>query len=80
MIAEKIELLGKGLYTDIPDQLTLKAIPTVSELDYVGSEDFEAMMTDFCLLLKPSNCVTTHGPLVSCCNCWPFVLNRYKWL
>lgn len=46
MIAEKIELLGKGLYTDIPDQLTLKAIPTVSELDYVGSEDFEATMLD----------------------------------
>ena len=46
MIAEKIELLGKGLYTDIPDELTLKAIPTVSELDYVGSEDFEATMLD----------------------------------
>ena len=46
MIAEKIELLGKGLYTDIPNQLTLKAIPTVSELDYVGAEDFEATMLD----------------------------------
>ncbi len=46
MIAEKIELLGKGLYTDIPNELTLNAIPTVSELDYVGSEDFEATMLD----------------------------------
>ena len=44
MMSEKVELLGKGLYNDIPDQLTLKAIPTVSELDYVGSEDFEETM------------------------------------
>lgn len=46
MVAEKIELLGKGLYADIPDQLTLKAFPTVSELDYVSAEDFEATMLD----------------------------------
>ena len=32
-ISEKITLLGKGLYKDIPDVLTLKAIPTASELD-----------------------------------------------
>lgn len=44
MMSEKIELLGKGLYTDIPNELTLKAIPTVSELDYVGAEDFEETM------------------------------------
>lgn len=41
MISEKIELLGKGLYEDIPNELTLKAIPTACELDYVSSEDFE---------------------------------------
>ena len=46
MISEKIELLGKGLYDDIPDELTLTSIPTASELDYVGSEDFEATMLD----------------------------------
>ena len=45
-MSEKIELLGKGLYTDIPDELTLTSIPTASELDYVGSEDFEATMLD----------------------------------
>lgn len=45
-ISEKIELLGKGLYSDIPDVLTLKAIPTASELDYVGGEDFQATMLD----------------------------------
>ena len=47
-ISEKIELLGKGLYkdVDIPDVLTLKSIPTASELDYVGGEDFIATMLD----------------------------------
>ena len=45
-ISEKIELLGKGLYTDIPDVLTLKAIPTASELDYVGGDDFQVTMLD----------------------------------
>ena len=46
MLSEKIELLGKGLYKDIPGELTLTSIPTISELDYVGSEDFEATMLD----------------------------------
>lgn len=46
-ISEKIELLGKGLYgEDIPSILTLKSIPTASELDYVGGEDFQATMLD----------------------------------
>jgi hypothetical protein len=45
-ISEKIELLGKGLYKDIPDVLTLKAIPTATELDYVGGEDFQKTMLD----------------------------------
>ena len=45
-ISEKITLLGKGLYKDIPDELTLKSIPTASELDYVGGEDFQATLLD----------------------------------
>ena len=45
-ISEKIELLGKGLYSDIPDVLSLKSIPTATELDYVGGEDFQATMLD----------------------------------
>lgn len=45
-ISEKITLLGKGLYKDIPDVLTLKGIPTASELDYVGGEDFLVTMLD----------------------------------
>lgn len=45
-VSEKIELLGKGLYTDIPDVLTLTSIPTASELEYVGSEDFEKTMLE----------------------------------
>lgn len=43
-ITEKVELLGKGLYDNIPDILTLRSIPTISELDWVGSEDFEEVM------------------------------------
>lgn len=45
-ISEKIELLGKSLYKDIPDVLTLKSIPTISELDYVGSEDYDKTMLE----------------------------------
>ena len=45
-ISEKVELLGKGLYTDIPDVLTISSIPTASELDYVGSEDFDKTMLE----------------------------------
>lgn len=43
-LTEKIELLGKGLYKNIPDTLTLKNIPTASELEYVGAEDFDEVM------------------------------------
>jgi DNA-directed RNA polymerase subunit M/transcription elongation factor TFIIS len=48
MLSEKIELLGKGLYakSGIPDILTLKSIPTATELDYVGAEDFDRTMID----------------------------------
>jgi len=46
MISEKIELLGKNIYKDIPSELTLTAIPTVSELEYVSSEDFEKTMIE----------------------------------
>lgn len=46
MLTEQIELLGKGLYAKkgIPEILTLKSIPTATELDYVGSEDFDQTM------------------------------------
>ncbi len=49
MMSEKIELLGKGLYKEIPSELTVKAIPTSSELDYVGAENFEQTMLDVIL-------------------------------
>ena len=45
-ITEKVELLGKGLYTNIPDTLTLRTLTTLSELDYVGSEDFDKVMVE----------------------------------
>lgn len=47
MMSEKFELIGD--YPEsygIPKTLTASAIPTVSELDYVGSEDFEATMIE----------------------------------
>lgn len=44
-LTEQVELLGKGLYGGkIPDILTITAIPTVSELDYVSAEDFDKTM------------------------------------
>lgn len=46
MVTEKIQLLGKGMYTKIPNELTLKAIPTTSELEYVGAEDFDKTMIE----------------------------------
>ena len=47
-VTEKIELLGKGLYSDakIPDTLTLKSIPTATELEYVGAEEFDKVMLE----------------------------------
>ena len=45
-ISEKIQLLGAGVYKDIPDEITLKSMPTASELDYIGAEDFDATMLD----------------------------------
>lgn len=43
-MTEQIELLGKNIYTDIPSNLTLKAIPTSSELEYVSAENFDEVM------------------------------------
>lgn len=47
MISEKCELICKGQYNGtIPDVLNLKSIPTTSELDFVGSEDFDRVMIE----------------------------------
>lgn len=43
---KKLTLLGKGLYTDIPDEITIKPIPAASELDYVGRDDFDNLMLE----------------------------------
>lgn len=47
-ISEQIELLGKGVYQDkgIPPVITIEAIPTISELEYVSSEDFDKTMIE----------------------------------
>ncbi len=44
MMSEKVELLGR--YANIPSELTIKALPTSSELDYVGAENFEQTMLE----------------------------------
>lgn len=43
---KKISLLGAGTYSGIPDEITLKAIPVASELDYVSHEDFDSVMLE----------------------------------
>ena len=49
-MTEKVELLGKDYYASknigIPKELTLQAIPTVSELEFVSSEDFNQTMLE----------------------------------
>lgn len=46
MPSEKLILLGRGCYTDIPDEITLTSVPTISELDLVGAEDFDRTMLE----------------------------------
>ena len=47
MLTESVGLLCKGMYEGkIPDVLTLTSLPTSSELDYVGSEDFDKVMLE----------------------------------
>lgn len=48
-ISETVELLGKGLYDNIPNTLTLKGIPTSIELETVGNEDFDKTMLEIVL-------------------------------
>ena len=43
-ITDSVQLLGKGLYQNIPDILTIRAMPTASELDIAGAEDFNEIM------------------------------------
>lgn len=45
-IQEKCKLLTKGVYKDIPNELTLKRIPTVSELDYVNDDEFDRVLIE----------------------------------
>lgn len=49
-VTEQIELLGKHHYkataSGIPETLTLQALPTISELEYVSAEDFNKTMIE----------------------------------
>jgi len=42
----KCQLLGKGLYKDIPEELTLGRIPTISDLDYTTGDAFDKFLLD----------------------------------
>lgn len=44
MLSETVVLLGQGMYQTIPDKIKINALPTSSELEYVGSEDFDSTM------------------------------------
>lgn len=70
MISEKIELLGKGLYESIPNVLTLKNIPTASELEYVGNEDFDRTMLETILPQAIEEDI----------NCYDLLEIDYQWI
>lgn len=44
MLSESVVLIGKGLYKTIPDEIKISAVPTASELEFVGAEDFDGCM------------------------------------
>lgn len=44
MLSETVVLLGQGLYKTIPDEIKINCLPTASELEYVGAEDFDTTM------------------------------------
>ena len=41
MVSERVILLGQNLYETIPNEIVISSIPTASELEYVGAEDFD---------------------------------------
>ena len=45
-MTEQLELLGKDLYKSTPGVITIRQLPTSSELEYVGSEDFDKVMLE----------------------------------
>ena len=44
MLSESVILLGQDIYKTIPNQININAVPTASELEYVGAEDFDRTM------------------------------------
>ena len=44
MLSESVVLLGQGMYSTVPDEIKINALPTASELEYVGSEDLDSVM------------------------------------
>lgn len=44
MLSESVVLLGQNMYKTIPNTININAVPTASELEYVGAEDFDRTM------------------------------------
>lgn len=60
-MTEQIELLGRNLYNgEIPGILTLKSLPTTTELELVGAEEFDTKMLDEILPQALEEKIDTH--------------------
>lgn len=44
MLSEKVVLIAQDAYSTIPNELNVNAVPTATELEYVGAEDFDKAM------------------------------------
>lgn len=44
MLSEKVVLIAQDAYSTIPNELNINAVPTATELEYVGAEDFDKAM------------------------------------
>lgn len=46
MLSEKVVLIAQDAYSTIPNELNVNAVPTATELEYVGAEDFDKAMVN----------------------------------
>lgn len=46
MLSEKVVLIARDAYSTIPNELNVNAVPTATELEYVGAEDFDKAMVN----------------------------------
>lgn len=46
MLSEKVVLIAQNAYKTIPNEIQINAVPTATELEYVGAEDFDRTMVN----------------------------------